>query len=65
MAHYFVATYRVTEESIRTRVSDLQKPIFYLSGPEPMVEAFEQMLAGIGIADAHIRRDYFPGYDWP
>jgi len=47
MVHYFVAPHRVTEESIRTRVSDLQKPIFYLSGPEPMVEAFEQMLAGM------------------
>ena len=65
MVHYFVAPHRVTEESIRTRVSDLQKPIFYLSGPEPMVEAFERMLAGMGIPDAHIRRDYFPGYDWP
>jgi hypothetical protein len=29
-----------------------------------MVEAFEQMLVGMGIPDAHIRRD-FPGYDWP
>jgi hypothetical protein len=23
------------------------------------------MLSGLGVPDAHVKRDYFPGYDWP
>lgn len=62
---YAVEPERVTEEAIRAVAPDLQKPIFYVSGPEPMVEAYEGLLAGMSIPDAHIKRDYFPGYDWP
>lgn len=61
--HYFVAPERINEEAIRKHVPDLTKPVFYISGPEPMVEAFEKMLAEMGIADAHIKRDFFPGYE--
>lgn len=63
--HYVVSPERITEESIRKAVPDLARPIFYLSGPEPMVEAFEQMLAAMGIPDDRMKGDYFPGYDWP
>lgn len=63
--HYVVAPERITEESIRKAVPDLQRPIFCLSGPEPMVEAADAMLANMGITGDRIKRDYFPGYDWP
>lgn len=63
--NYFVEPNRITEEAIRLLVQDLQKPIFYISGPEPMVEAFKKMFAGMGIKDENIKCDYFPGYDWP
>ncbi len=63
--HYFVAPDRITEASIRRAVPDLQRPTFYLSGPEPMVEATGEMLADLGIPEMHMKRDYFPGYDWP
>jgi hypothetical protein len=23
------------------------------------------MLSGLGVPDAHVKSDYFPGYDWP
>ena len=36
--------------------------LFYLSGPEPMVEAFTKDLAANGINKHHIIGDYFPGY---
>lgn len=45
-------------------MDDLTKPIFYISGPEPMVESFEKMLGKLGVPDPHIKRDYFPGYTW-
>jgi ferredoxin-NADP reductase len=44
---------------------DLAKPTFHISGPEPFVEAVGSMLSGFGVPDAHVKRDYFPGYDWP
>ncbi|MFZ2804064.1 MAG: FAD-dependent oxidoreductase [Patescibacteria group bacterium] len=63
--HYFIGDQRIDEQAIRKIVPDLTVPLFYISGPEPMVQAFEKMLMGMGIPDAHIKRDYFPGYNWP
>lgn len=63
--HYFAAPDRISEAAIHWTVPDLQRPTLYVSGPEPMVEATEAMLAGIGIREDHMKRDYFPGYDWP
>jgi ferredoxin-NADP reductase len=61
---YLVSPARVTETSIRDVAADLAKPTFHVSGPEPFVEALGTMLAGLGVPDAHVKRDYFPGYDW-
>lgn len=63
--YYFVSPARIDEEAVRKATPDLKKPTFYVSGPEPMVEAFEKMLQGIGAPDNRVKRDYFPGYDWP
>jgi ferredoxin-NADP reductase len=62
---YFVSPAVINEEAIKKEVADLSRPIFYVSGPEPMVEAFDKMLRDMGIPEEHIKRDYFPGYDWP
>lgn len=63
--HYLMYPERITEETVKKLVPDLQTPIFYVSGPEPMVEAFEKMLPALGILQDHLKLDYFPGYDWP
>jgi ferredoxin-NADP reductase len=65
MVRYLVSPARVTEASIRGVAVDLAKPTFHVSGPEPFVEALGGMLSGLGVPDAHVKRDYFPGYDWP
>ncbi len=62
---YYIGDDRIDEAKIRAAVPDLGKPIFYVSGPEPMVESFEKLLAAMGVPEPHIKRDYFPGYDWP
>jgi ferredoxin-NADP reductase len=36
--------------------------IFYLSGPEPLVENYEGVLAEMGVAKKRIKTDFFPGY---
>ena len=65
VVRYLVSPTRITEASIRAAAPDLAKPIFNVSGPEPFVEALERMLTGLGVPEANVRRDYFPGYDWP
>lgn len=62
---YFIDPQRIDETAVRKEISNFAKPIFYVSGPEPMVEAFEKMLLGMGVPDANLKRDYFPGYNWP
>jgi ferredoxin-NADP reductase len=43
-------------------VDDTGKSLFYLSGPEPMVETFMKGLKVKGIDEHHLVTDYFPGY---
>lgn len=59
---YFIGDQKIDEAAIKAEVPNLQEPIFYVSGPEPMVEAFEKMLMDMGIPDENIKRDFFPGY---
>lgn len=62
---YIVEPERIDEAFIRKEVSDLAKPLFYVSGPKPMVKALGAMMLGMNIAKEHIKQDDFPGYDWP
>lgn len=62
---YFVNPAIISETIIREEVSDFNGPIIYVSGPEPMTEAFGKMLLDLGVPDANLKRDYFPGYNWP
>lgn len=63
--HYFTDPQKIDEETIRKIVPNLENPVFWISGPEPMVEAYEKMLGAIGVPAKHIKTDFFPGYEWP
>ena len=65
VVRYLVSPERLAPPAIRAVAADLAKPTYYVSGPEPFVETLGSMLSGLGVPDAHVRRDYFPGYDWP
>jgi ferredoxin-NADP reductase len=65
VVRYLVSPERVSHASIRAVAPDLATPTFHVSGPEPFVESVGSMLSGLGVPDAHVKRDYFPGYDWP
>jgi ferredoxin-NADP reductase len=62
---YVVSPKRIDEKSIPQFVPDIQNPMFYVSGPEPMVESMDETLKKIGVPDERIRNDFFPGYEWP
>ena len=60
---YLVEPDHLTPESIKQFVPDLTAPVFYASGPEPMVEALEQeMTTELGIPKERLKTDFFPGY---
>lgn len=52
----------IDEKVIKEIVADWQERMFYVSGPEPMVEAFEKMLYRMGLKKSQVKRDYFEGY---
>ncbi len=54
----------LTPEIILEEIPVGTKPIFYLSGPEGMVEYYEKMLIDMGFANEQIKKDEFPGYEW-
>lgn len=60
---YFLGDDRIDEAALKNAAATLSDPIYYVSGPEPMVEAFKATLEKMGIDEAHSRFDYFPGYE--
>ncbi|MEX1112655.1 MAG: RnfABCDGE type electron transport complex subunit D [Candidatus Andersenbacteria bacterium] len=52
----------IDENVIRKEIPDFVDRLFYVSGPEPMVQGLTKLLIGIGVARRQIKRDYFPGY---
>lgn len=53
---------RINDQMIIKEVPDYESRLFYLSGPHPMVSAFEKTLQNIGIPKKQIKVDFFPGY---
>lgn len=53
---------RVTAEMVKRHVPDLDKPIYYLSGPEGMVKAMRQLLLDMKVNEDNIRTEEFAGY---
>lgn len=60
--HYFISSGRIGEKELKNFVND-KKNIFYVSGPDPMVEAMTKLLEELGVAKESIKTDYFSGYD--
>jgi ferredoxin-NADP reductase len=60
--HYLFSPERISPDAIKQRVPDLKKPLFYVSGPEPMVESVGEMLKKLGVPKKHLKQDWFPGY---
>lgn len=62
--HYIINPEQIDSDQVRKYVPDLKTPVFYISGPEPMVEALEKKFAEeLGLTEEQMIRDYFPGYD--
>lgn len=53
---------RLDAAKIDQLAAGLAGKLIYLSGPEPMIEAFEKQLLEHGIDEEQIKTDFFPGY---
>lgn len=53
----------IDEQMITRHVENATDAIYYVSGPQPMVLAYEDMLKNMRVKNSHIRKDYFPGYE--
>lgn len=53
---------RVDATMLEKYVPDLERPMFYLSGPEGMVKAMRQLLVGLHVNEDNIRTEEFAGY---
>lgn len=53
---------RIDARMIGQEVPDYPERIFYLSGPQAMVTAFEATLKRMGVSADQIKTDFFPGF---
>jgi len=58
---YIFSPQRCDQELIKESVQDIEKRIFYISGPMPMVKAVEEALRQLAVDREKIKKDYFPG----
>ena len=54
---------KFTKEMLQKYIGDLSKPIYYICGPERMLESIQKTLEEAGIDTDNIRTEEFPGYD--
>lgn len=55
-------TGHLDENKIKDAVPDYKRRLFYVSGPQLMVQSFEKILLNIGISKRNMKIDFFPGY---
>lgn len=55
-------TGRINAEMIKTYVNDINLPIYYIAGPEVMVDALSKVISEMGVKSESIRSESFPGY---
>ncbi len=53
----------ISEQMIKQEVPDYVGRIHYLSGPQMMVERFQDLLKSMGVPRNLIKTDFFPGYN--
>ncbi len=52
----------IDSDMVKKLLPDFQKRVFFISGPQLMVQNFEKMLRTMGVRKSNIKSDFFPGY---
>lgn len=53
---------RLNPEIISKHIPDYKNRLFYISGPNKMVEGYKKLLIDLKISKKNIKTDYFPGF---
>src|SRR5689334_14920694 len=53
---------RIDRDMIVSQLPDYKERIFYLSGPNSLVNGFRDVLKNMGIPEHNIKTDFFPGF---
>ncbi|TAM09843.1 MAG: FAD-dependent oxidoreductase [Nevskiaceae bacterium] len=53
---------RIDAAKIRAHVPDVKAPLYYLCGPEGMVNGMRELLSGLGVDKTRIKTEKFEGY---
>jgi ferredoxin-NADP reductase len=59
---YIISPDKINVNKLKDLIENLDNKIFYISGPEPMVDSLGTQLKEIGIKEENIKQDWFPGY---
>ncbi len=62
--HYFTGDKKIEADDLKLLINQKPNAIIYVSGPEPMVEHYVEVLKGMDIPEDQIKTDYFPGYEF-
>jgi len=52
----------ITPEFIKEQVPDYTERLFYISGPQGMIDSFREILTALGVQKHRIKTDFFPGF---
>ncbi|MEK7184182.1 MAG: FAD-dependent oxidoreductase [Patescibacteria group bacterium] len=64
--HYLIDPQRIDITTVKKYVKDPTAPMYYISGPKPMVLGVsEQLETDLNIPYSQIQHDAFEGYPWP
>jgi ferredoxin-NADP reductase len=55
-------TGRITGDMVKEIAPDFKDRLFFLSGPNAMVESYKALLLSLGVHRNNIKTDYFPGF---
>lgn len=59
---YVISPRHIDADMIKRLIPNVQHPLFYISGPEPMVTSTGEMLQTLDVPANHIKQDWFLGY---
>ncbi|KKP80720.1 MAG: hypothetical protein UR81_C0018G0010 [Candidatus Levybacteria bacterium GW2011_GWB1_35_5] len=59
--NYYISPKRIDENALAEFIKN-KKTVFYISGPDPMVDGITKLLFDLGISEENIKQDYFSGY---
>jgi ferredoxin-NADP reductase len=60
---YFIGDHTIDESALKDVATRVEDGTFYISGPAPMVMALKTEVEQIGIPEARVKIDDFPGYE--